>query len=496
MRALSLVMSAVWLAGGAVGCETGDSDLPAPSPCGNGHIDAGEECDLGVGNSDNAMCTSACRLARCGDGLVLLGVESCDDADTISNGEGSCLADCSGIQFCGDGDVEGTEECDDAAESAACNSDCTTAQCGDAVVNPSAGELCDDGDTISNGEGSCLADCSGVQICGDGETEGTEECDDTVESMTCNIDCTATECGDGYVNEIAEVCDDGNNDSCIGDCRVDCQEGVAISGCEDGVACGTEECDDGNDVDGDGCSSSCTFVGEDVWRFIAGGTFMMGSPAGVGEDNEHPQHRVTVAPFRIHRTEVTRAQYKACVDAGICHSSADCYEVAEWDMDGRDNDPVNCVSWFHAVEYCEWLGARLPTEAEWEYAARSRGRDVTYPWGDEAPTCSRVVVDDGCDPVHTAPVCSRPTGNTEQGLCDMSGNVYELVQDSRHETYDGAPSDGSAWTDPIAESIVVRGGSWWDGQFPHQLAVSARCYVEPSYEADAIGFRCVQPVVP
>ena len=209
------------------------------------------------------------------------------------------------------------------------------------------------------------------------------------------------------------------------------------------------------------------------WCLIPGGSFNMGS--NDGDDDERPVHSVTVRTFEMSKTAVTFRQYRACVSAGGCTPAhvddGTCWiwNGSKWEQ-GRlpssfqgDEQPVVCVDWDQAQAYARWAGGRLPTEAEWEYAARSGGRDWKYPWGNENATCERAVMDDGgngCGRNSTWPVCSKPRGNTTQGLCDMAGNVWEWVQDWYHDSYNGAPTDGSAWERPTGSYRVSRGGSW------------------------------------
>ncbi|MBI4678752.1 MAG: formylglycine-generating enzyme family protein [Elusimicrobia bacterium] len=231
------------------------------------------------------------------------------------------------------------------------------------------------------------------------------------------------------------------------------------------------------------------------WVTIPGGTLMMGSGSG----DEGPVHRVTVKSFQMAKTEVTNKQYKACVDAGTC-TSAHVSDGTCWmrndsqRLQGNlsasfpgDDQPVVCVDWNQAKAFSKWVGGRLPSEAEWEYAALSGGKDRKYPWGNEEPSCERAVTG-SCGRYETWPVCSKPAGNTEQGLCDMGGNVWEWTQDWYHGSYNGAPSDGSAWESPTGSDRVFRGGS--------QFIVVARGFrvvyrggVDPGGRSGSLGLR-------
>ncbi len=194
------------------------------------------------------------------------------------------------------------------------------------------------------------------------------------------------------------------------------------------------------------------------WIRIPGGSFMMGAP----DLGAEPVHRVELKTFEMAKTKVTVEQYRACVAAGRCTEPGrgpDC----NWERPGRGNHPVNCVDWEQARTFSAWAGGRLASESEWEYAARSGGRDWLYPWGNEEATCERAAMKNGgpgCDADTSWPVCAKPKGNSVHGLCDLAGNSWEWVADSFQDSYEGAPADGRAWEDPRQPSRVFRGGSW------------------------------------
>jgi len=185
---------------------------------------------------------------------------------------------------------------------------------------------------------------------------------------------------------------------------------------------------------------------------IPGGVFSMGSD---DDPSEKPIHRVTVKPFSIGKFPVTVGEWNACVAAKSCG-----YEPT-----GVDDAPVTNLSWSDAQQFVEWLSKvaqkpfRLPTEAEWEYAARG-GTRTKFWWGDQPQAAMA-----NCKGCNESYQSSQPlkVGSFKPnpfGLYDMGGNIHQWVADCWHENYKGAPSDGSAWVESDCLSRVIRSGSW------------------------------------
>ncbi len=216
------------------------------------------------------------------------------------------------------------------------------------------------------------------------------------------------------------------------------------------------------------------------WVSIPGGSFSMGS--NDGDSDEKPVHTVRVAGFEMSRSEVTVGQYKACVDAGACSAPTSCdWGEPNWGKSGMDDHPVNCVTWDDAQTFARWAGGRLPSESEWEYAARG-GQSYAYAGSNTAGDVAWYKDNSGG---RTHDVCGKRQNS--YGLCDMSGNVLEWVEDWYHDSYSGAPTDGSAWTSGGGSFRVIRGGSW--NNAATYVRVANRSRTLPGYRYGIIGFR-------
>ncbi len=244
---------------------------------------------------------------------------------------------------------------------------------------------------------------------------------------------------------------------------------------------------------------------------IASGAFWMGSAETelLTEPDEFPQRRVRLQEFWIDQTEVTNRQYASCVTAGACAAPPSELEPGDdrpyYGAQEYGDYPVANVSWAEAAAYCKWAGRRLPTEAEWERAAR--GRDArTHPWGwfgfvmdDRLNFCDRdcpypwrdASLSDGF--ARTSPVGSYPQGASPSGALDMVGNLWEWVSD----WYDS----GAYATQPTEQPSgplqgnykVVRGGSWLDSTLGDRLSffrAANRHWQLPEARRSYIGFRC------
>lgn len=238
---------------------------------------------------------------------------------------------------------------------------------------------------------------------------------------------------------------------------------------------------------------------------LPGGAFVMGESGGVGHTYELPLREVQVPPFSIGRYEVTFLEWDDC------HRDGGCVKLPDDEGWGRGFRPVINVSWVDAKQYVTWLSNRtgqryrLPSEAEWEYAARA-GTTTPFSWGDASGEACRYGNTFDLTATKSYPnwfwythcadafINTAPAGTflpNPWGIFDMHGNVWEWVEDCWHSDYTSAPTDGSAWvTGPDCGKRVNRGGGW--GNHPRSMRSANRDADSATGSGDAFGFRVVR----
>lgn len=420
--------------------------------CGNEFLEAGEVCE----RSTTKDCTSLnselflSGMAECYDDCMGWNVSKCRALQCESFECGSVVVVENDYTFeyecgkCGEGDVCTFEK--------KCLFPCEGGKCGSVVVKDSIG------DEVSF---KCR-ECNDLQYC-NGENECMPACDNMA-------------CGDDH--------------------------GVNCGDCPENFYCSTYP-------------NRCKKLPDVPVAEIPEGVFYMGCNEYIDEycnEAESPYHMVFLDPYAINTHEITVEQYLICIDSGQCNDDvSEGSHYRTYDINSRCNigsprelnQPANCVNYYGAEAFCKFIGGRLPTEAEWEKAARGgcelyencEEQSFMFPWGNEQASCERAVIVDvltgiaGCETGGTFPVGSKPAGMSQYGLYDTAGNVWEWCSD----WFDGDYYDVSPYENPQGPETgvekILKGGSCnfsWVGVRP-----SYRYNVAPSINYTFGGFRCV-----
>ena len=403
---------------------------------------------------------------------VASGGKDCDDKAASVHPCADDVADDTIDANCDGKDLQDCNDCQNCTADAAVGLKCTH-------VAIAAGGPCDDGNPCTTDE-KCAVDA-----CGGGKPNG---CDD---SLTCTLDACDPLKGCTHAAN-ASACDDGK--PCTAE-TCDVAKGCSSAPAAAGTACPAGVCDTKGT-----CTPSNVPAG---MVFVPGGTFKMGCVPGDGScyANEEPRHIVVADALFFDQYEVTVEQYGACVKAGKCTPTADKWgdfqlKKCNAGAPGKEKHPINCIDWTQSDAYCKFAGKRLPTEAEWEYAARGGLEGKLYPWGD-AEGCEFAVwqsaagkKEPGCDGSGTMPVGSKPAGKNGYGLYDMAGNLCEWVAD----WYDGSFYAKSPTKNPVGPGEGTfrtnRGGTFFYSA--EGLRASLRFHDVPQQFFDGLGFRCAK----
>ena len=230
-----------------------------------------------------------------------------------------------------------------------------------------------------------------------------------------------------------------------------------------------------------------------ILLYVPQGNFLMGADSSDNNasPNEKPQRTIWLDAFWIDQTEVTNAMYKACIDNKYCPNPA----FKDYLDPNQNNYPITGVSWASAATYCEWAGRSLPSEAQWEKAARGTDGRI-YPWGNTAFDCIKTNHYHGCGYSKAEPVGSHPAGASPYGALDMAGNVLEWTSD----WYD--PSFYSKMPDRNPASIIgtairsIRGGAYMYNEKYLRTTARFDIYTNDSLTDHALGFRCAMHAAP
>ena len=394
-----------------------------------------------------------------------LGSDSIDYTKVGNTGAGASGEQC----------LSGSTKCQDGMSNDVCvNTQNDPSHCG------ACGNACG---TPPNATAACVVGQCGVGNCSAGfancDMDATDGCEVKLATDTAHCGACGNVCS--VVNATAACvvgqCGIGNCSAGFANCDMDATDGCEVKLATDAAHCGAcgNAC-----VSGKFCQvGACIPVPEGMVS-IPAGTFTMGDA-----DNKAKAGMVTVSAFFMDVTEVTTKAYAACVLSNKCTAASTGGSYCNAGVAGRENHPINCVDWNQATAYCAAQGRRLPTEEEWEYAARGTDGRI-YPWGNEAPAAQLCWNGAGNDlgagnRSHTCAVGSYSKGNSSFGLADMAGNVWEWTS-SKHGVND---PDSSA-------ARVNRGGSWFNDA-PSNVRSADRRGAGPASRYVYLGFRCAGP---
>ena len=456
-----------------------------------------------VGDGVDQNCDQLDGVDDDGDGWASKksGGNDCDDEGWAIHPCADDLAGDGVDSNCDGGDSGSCDDCD------TCTVDALKGELCDHVMLP-LGATCDDANPCTTDTMCRIVGCgSGTdKDCDDGQPCTADGCDAKTGT------CTHKDLGDG------DACDDGDPCTSGDACKTGACAGKAVTeggGCDDGDACTKDDaCKSGKCA---GAALVCD--GAQVCHYgecgplkttiVPAGIFYMGCNGSLDaacKQTEQPQHAVELDAYRVDLFEATVADWGLCVKSGKCDVPAGTYAHCSWGSAKLADHPINCVNWYQAAGFCAWAGGRLPTEAEWEKAARGGcelyGDDCakkmpTWPWGEAAPDCTRAVFDDdkgaGCGTGGTSPVGSKPAGKSPYGLFDVAGNAMEWIGD-RYDPwyYNDTPAKNPPG--PSIGSQRGRRGGALNGKAAH-LRAARRDGDGPAHAHElAAGFRCVWDV--